>query len=152
MTLDDIKALVPAVDAWAIEDQIRDTLTGGNTLLQDDAGAAAARYVFAALVRCGATQRQWSADELEILAEALAKRAIYELYTRSEIEASATDKRDDAITLLRALLGDCVTAATSPSADARFAGAAVAQDRPCGCGGGVGVLRGWDVTLRGGWR
>jgi hypothetical protein len=148
MTLDDIKALLPPYDAWALEGQILQTMTAGNTVLQDDAGAEAARFVYAAMVRCGATSRVFTADELEILASAVHKLAIFELYRRSELEATADDKRADARVLLRALLGDCATAATSATEPTRHVGGSVSRPRDIHCPAGVRVLSRWDFYGR----
>lgn len=149
MRLDDLKALLPAPESWALERQILDTLTGGLSQIQEAAGVAAARYVYAALIRCGATERDFSADEHEILGQALHLRAIYELYSRSEVEASAEDKREDARVLLRALLGDCAFAATSSSAaPAARVSAAVSQDAPPARPGGAAVLAPWGFWPR----
>lgn len=44
----------------------------------------------------------------EVIKEVLIKRASYELYSMSEQEEKAKDKKDDAIELLYGMLGSCV--------------------------------------------
>jgi hypothetical protein len=149
VTLDDCKALLPTPQEWYLEDQILDTITGGNTLLLRTAGEEAARWLFAALVRCRATVAEWTDDEREILRAAVHKRAVYELYSRSEVEASANDRRADATALLVALLGDCARGSQTAEAGTRshHVGASAARD-PRRPEPGASPLDRWDWGRR----
>lgn len=88
----------------ALDPQIYDTLTYENEASVTHAISSAATWAFAKLIKANATKRIFNADETELLKQALEKRAIYELYTRSEVEGSAEDKRNDASMLISALL------------------------------------------------
>lgn len=115
ITLDELKALsTPGMIKSQLDGQVVLTLTAGDDDLIITSIKAAARWVFAAMARCGALSKTLSADEQDILAGAMEKRAIYELYTRSEVEASAEDKKDDAMALLKAVLGDCADPDAAP--------------------------------------
>lgn len=151
MTLDDCKALLPTPQEWYLEDQILDTITGGNTLLLRTAGEEAARWLFAALVRCRATSRTFGADATEILRSAVAKRAVYELYTRGEVEASADDKRADALSMLRAVLGDCAdtSAGATDGQRSHYVGGARTADPGAPAAGALPLDR-WSLERRNG--
>lgn len=135
MTLEELKKLTnPATLRRQLDRQIFETLTAGDDDLMRMSIHAAARWVYAAMVRCGGLDKAFGTDAQELLKGAIEKRAAYELYSRSEVEASAEDKKDDALALLKAVLGDCAdTSATSKS----HVGIAVAKGTAVGKGGSV---------------
>ena len=109
MTLGEIEKLVTVRDMHrAMDKQVLTTLTMGDDVLLQEAVKSACRWAFSAILRCGSVGRGFTADRAAVLGAAVQKMAVYELYARSEVEAGAADKRDDAKAMLKGLLGDCV--------------------------------------------
>nr|WP_319520984.1 hypothetical protein [uncultured Sphaerochaeta sp.] len=82
-------------------------LTGGD---DDVAARALQRALIWAKAKIIATSGSFDPDT-EINREIVLKRALYELYSHAENEAVASDKREDAMELLRAVYGSGVDSA-----------------------------------------
>lgn len=82
-------------------------LTGGD---DDVAARALQRAVIWAKAKVIAASGSFDPDT-EINREIVLKRALYELYSHAENEAVASDKREDALELLRAVYGSGVDSA-----------------------------------------
>lgn len=111
MTLDGLKQLITADEVKnALDAQIFDSLNYGrrggdlNTNVQA-AVFAAARWGYSRLMGASAQNKTFDADAQEVLRMALIKRAVYELGRTSEFKESFDMDRDDADTMMDALLG-----------------------------------------------
>jgi len=78
-------------------------LTGGDDAVAERALIKAKAWIVARFKKCG---REVDFED-ELVREAVLKRALYELYSFSENEKIASDKKEDAEDLLEGLLGDC---------------------------------------------
>ncbi|MFV0261387.1 MAG: hypothetical protein ACK5JN_02960 [Kluyvera sp.] len=110
MTLNDLRQLITEGEVKAaLDQQIYDSLTfnrEGNTRVNVPyAIAAAARWGYARLLGAKAQHKGFDEDELEVIREALIKRAVYELGRTSEYKENFDMDRDDADTLFDAVLG-----------------------------------------------
>lgn len=79
-------------------------ITDGDDQVVDRCIEKAVSWVKARLRRCGIDVDQ----DNPIVREAIIKRALYELYAYVENEEIASDKRDDAVSMLRGYFGDCI--------------------------------------------
>jgi hypothetical protein len=111
MTLAELKALItPAEVEAALDQQLYDSLTFNreNRSLRANvqyAVAASARWGYSRLMGGHAERKTFSADEREVIREALIKRAVYELGRTSEFKENFDMDRDDADTMFDAVLG-----------------------------------------------
>lgn len=80
-------------------------------LITDKSDFVAARCIEKAVNWAGARLRRCGIEvdqDDPVVRDAIIKRALYELYAYVENEEVASDKREDAVTLLRGYFGDCV--------------------------------------------
>ena len=116
-----------------LKDEIKDynyeVLTGGDDTVAQRCIDKAEVWAKAKLIQAKAVYDE--ADE--ILRLAVIKRALYELYSQAENESVASDKKEDAMELLRARFGNAVDAtgytAGSASAQSPLATGAVKRCR-----------------------
>jgi len=78
-------------------------LTGDDDAVGERAIEKAIIWVKAKFAKCG-KEPDFSS---ELVLEAILKRAAYELWSMSEAEGKAEDKKEDAEVLLEAVLGNC---------------------------------------------
>ncbi|MGT3827058.1 hypothetical protein ACUUMB_15160 [Enterobacter kobei] len=110
MTLNELKQLITVAEVEAaLDEQIFNSLTfnqhGEGRVNVPYAVAAAARWGYSRLLGAGAERKTFSADTLEVIREALIKRAVYELGRTSEFKENFDMDRDDADTMFDAALG-----------------------------------------------
>lgn len=111
MTLDDLQQLITVKEVEAaLDQQLYDSLTynrngGGRPVNVQYAVAASARWGYSRLMGSHAERRTFSADETEVIRQALIKHAVYELGRTSEFKENFDMDRDDADTMFNAVLG-----------------------------------------------
>ncbi|MFV0262043.1 MAG: hypothetical protein ACK5JN_06335 [Kluyvera sp.] len=118
MTLSELKTLITVAEVKAaLDDQLFESLTYGRgrgthgdpeakvvTNVQF-AVQASARWGYSRLIGAGAQNRAFSADSREVIREALIKRAVYELGRTQEFKENFDMDREDADTMMDAVLG-----------------------------------------------
>lgn len=106
MTLVELRALVTVNDLnQALDRQLSASLSYGDVDNAPYAVLAAARWGYGRLMGGRSADRLFSADELEVLKTALINRAVYELGRVSQFDDNFTLNREDADTMIDALLG-----------------------------------------------
>lgn len=141
MTLSDLRQLITETEVKAaLDQQLYDSLTfnrnGEGRVNVPYAVAAAARWGYARLIGAKAQNTLFSADETEVIREALIKRAVYELGRTSEFKENFDLDKEDADTMFDAVLGrgdGSSDSATSGGTQDGFVGAAGAQYVPKSC-------------------
>ncbi|MGQ3662074.1 hypothetical protein [Citrobacter braakii] len=123
MTLSELQSLITVAEVRAaLDDQLFESLTYGRQRgtrhsARDDHGSdpvvvnvqyavgAAARWGYSRLIGAGAQKRAFGTDSREVIREALIKRAVYELGRTHEMNENFNMDRDDADTMMDAVLG-----------------------------------------------
>lgn len=141
MTLSELRQLITESEVEAaLDQQIYDSLTynrnGEERVNVPYAVAAAARWGYSRLIGAKKQNQSFTADEMEVIREALIKRAVYELGRTSEFKENFDMDREDADTMMDAVLGrgdGSSDSTTSGGTTEGFVGAAGAQyvKKPC---------------------
>ncbi len=125
MRLSTLQSMVtPEGVSDSLDDQIYASLTYNDTKNASIACRSAARWCYGFLGKYGKLDEPFSADDNEVLTEAMTQMAIYELLLISQFDENGEQYKQDAEDLLNALLG--IT--KDGDGNAALVGGAIAKD------------------------
>jgi len=110
-----------------LDSQIISSLTDDQDDIIDTAIKSAVIWAISISRRCGVPDD--IDDYMDIVELALIKRSIYELYSRSDVEADADDKAQDALNLMVAVFGDCAKFEGRQNESTIIVGGSIKYDR-----------------------
>lgn len=106
MRLSELQSMVtPEGVSDSLDDQIYASLTYNDTKNAQIACRSAARWCYGFLGKYNKLDEPFSADDKEVLTEAMTQMAIYELLLISQFDENGDQYKEDAHNLLNALLG-----------------------------------------------